>query len=661
MQIPIYTTQITEPGTVNFEESEKLRKVKLLRLFSIISLGFYTANWLISLAVIAWTNQSFQPFGIISTLAYFVLCISCYTLAKGKFYHPAIWLLLLISLYPPVLVYLSFGTQLPTIMEFALPVVLSVVLASAFETALVTTFCVVFILSIYVTQDFLKIYTPPLALNQETAFWIGVFITIGVVPTVVAILVIPFRDQLRTVKTQNRSLQELSFTLKSLNDQLIAEIEERRNAEEALKESETRYRTLATSFPNGAVFLYDQNLCCILAEGQELARTRYSKEVLEGHRISEIFPPDIGQILESHCRKTLSGASSSFELAVDGEVYQVFVVPVKDEQGEISAGMVMTQNISKRLKAEQALRESEERLRTVITNAPLVLFALDPDGVCTFSEGLGLEALGYKPAELVGQSILELYKDSPVFYRDIKAALQGQAIENVSEVGSLTFHNWFSPVYDKQDCFDGVIGVSINISEHRAAEKALRKSEAKNRALLNAIPDTILAISQDGYYLDYKPAHDLELACPPETFLGKNIEEMWLSENAPTAMKLINEVLSTGQPATFEYNLNIKEKELFFEARAAAVSNYSEVLVIVRDITEQKKAESEMQNTLKKGRELGELKNRFISMASHEFRTPLSVILSSSELLEHYYQTFSPEKRQQHFDRIKAAITYMTE
>jgi PAS domain S-box-containing protein len=80
-----------------------------------------------------------------------------------------------------------------------------------------------------------------------------------------------------------------------------------------------------------------------------------------------------------------------------------------------------------------------------------------------------------------------------------------------------------------------------------------------------------------------------------------------------------------------------------------------------RDITERKRAEAEMIKALEREKELRELKSRFISMASHEFRTPMTSILSSTELLEHYSNRWAEDKKLKHYHRIKDSIKRMTE
>lgn len=79
------------------------------------------------------------------------------------------------------------------------------------------------------------------------------------------------------------------------------------------------------------------------------------------------------------------------------------------------------------------------------------------------------------------------------------------------------------------------------------------------------------------------------------------------------------------------------------------------------NIQERKRAEAEIRSVLAKEQELSELKSRFVSMASHEFRTPLSIIFSSAELLERYSHKWSSEKKLTHFQRIQTAVKHMNE
>jgi PAS domain S-box-containing protein len=84
------------------------------------------------------------------------------------------------------------------------------------------------------------------------------------------------------------------------------------------------------------------------------------------------------------------------------------------------------------------------------------------------------------------------------------------------------------------------------------------------------------------------------------------------------------------------------------------------IISMVEDITESQKIRQELQHALEQEKELSELKSRFVTMTSHEFRTPLSTILSSAELLEHYSHRWSDQKKVDHLRRIQTAVKHLT-
>ncbi|MFQ6113896.1 MAG: PAS domain-containing protein, partial [bacterium] len=104
-----------------------------------------------------------------------------------------------------------------------------------------------------------------------------------------------------------------------------------------------------------------------------------------------------------------------------------------------------------------------------------------------------------------------------------------------------------------------------DISEHKEAEEALRRSEATNKAFLSAIPDLMFRISKDGTCLDFKAAKDIETLIPPNEFLGKNILEMLPSDVVRKCSKYIELVLKTGETQIFEYQLPIRDQMRDYE------------------------------------------------------------------------------------------------
>jgi PAS domain S-box-containing protein len=177
-----------------------------------------------------------------------------------------------------------------------------------------------------------------------------------------------------TIETQHQTKQgrvfpvEVTLNYLKFNDQeyncaFARDISDRKRSEAALRKSEELYRTLAKNFPNGAVLLFDRDLRHIIAEGGELARVGLSKESVEGKTIYASFAPEICEVFEPAYRAALEGETRIFEFPYRDRVYLVYTLPVTNEDGEIFAGMVMTQNISDRKQAEKEIQRSNALLK----------------------------------------------------------------------------------------------------------------------------------------------------------------------------------------------------------------------------------------------------------------------------------------------------------
>lgn len=149
---------------------------------------------------------------------------------------------------------------------------------------------------------------------------------------------------------------------------------------------------------------------------------------------------------------------------------------------------------TERRRAKHALPESEKLFRMAVTNAPIVFFIVDRNGIFTLSEGKGLEALGLKPGEVVGQSVFDIYRDDPAIVENMKRAMGGKEINYIVEVGHLLFETMLIPVIDHKGEVSNVVGVATDITERKQLEEGLKKivmtdrlTQAHNRLKYDAI------------------------------------------------------------------------------------------------------------------------------------------------------------------------------
>ncbi len=335
--------------------------------------------------------------------------------------------------------------------------------------------------------------------------------------------------------------------------------------------------------------------------------TGYSTGEVLGHNMVEEFITDeFKGLLREVQGKALRGeGTTSFEFSIrtrDGRQAELLfnATTRRDVSGNIIGLIGIGQDITERKRAEATLLENEERLRAVVTNVPMVLFALDRDGILTLSEGKGLDALGLKPGELVGQSVFNVYKEVPEIAEASNRALAGEIFTSIVEVGVSVFETWYSPIKDENGEVTGVIGVSIDITERKRAEEEiniLARFPSEN-------PNPVMRIARDGTVLYANQASQPLL----------NEWGCQIGQRSPEhCYKFITEVLSSGASTVTE----IEGQGRMFSLTFAPVADY--VYVYGLDITERKRIE--------------DMKTEFVSIVSHEFRTPLTSIKGFVDLI----------------------------
>ena len=265
---------------------------------------------------------------------------------------------------------------------------------------------------------------------------------------------------------------------------VIRDITERKRAEEALRESEEHYRTIFESAPVGIFHSTPEGKMT----SANPAMSRFFGYESPDELMAVVNRSSVAEALYVHPQKR----PPPVDMALEQEGWGVFENQYRRKDGEVITGNVLfravrnpdgtisrlegfIEDITERKRGEEALRESEERIHTVVSNAPIVMWALDKEGVFILSEGLGLEVLGLRPGEVEGQSVFDMYRDLPQVLEDNRRALAGESFVSIVEVGELVFESHYSPLRDKSGEVIGMIGVSTDITERKRAEEALRE------------------------------------------------------------------------------------------------------------------------------------------------------------------------------------------
>jgi len=389
------------------------------------------------------------------------------------------------------------------------------------------------------------------------------------------------------------------------------DITERKRVEEALRKSEALLHEAVRASRTG-IFIHDHLLETHYwsPEQREIYGWRPDEPVSVPRFLECIYPEDRETIAAAvrHAHDPAGDGRFDVEFRIirrDGAIRWMSTrsqTSFANMNGELHPVRTVGASIdvTESKQAEAALQESQRALSTLLSNLPGMVYRCrnDKDWTVEFASEGCLELTGYHPSDLTGrkvsygQDLIHPDDQGPV-WDDVQAALrEKRAFHLVYRIITANKkEKWVSEqgmgIFSSNGDLLALEGFITDISERRQAEEELKKSEAQNRALLNAMPDMMFRINREGIYLDFIPAKGMEPFIPPREFLTKSVREVLPAEVSSPIMHYVHQALGTGETQIFEYPLLEKGNRHDYEARIV-VSGENEVLAIVRDITERK-------------------------------------------------------------------------
>lgn len=440
------------------------------------------------------------------------------------------------------------------------------------------------------------------------------------------------------------------------------DITQRKIAEEALRESEMRFAKLAENVP-GAIYQYrcypdrTDNFTYISSGWLDIFE-------IAPHLVQQdcsiawqsIHPDDLVAFRNSINLHANTGERWQHEYRIvtpSGKMKWIQGIARAERQPDGSVlwdGIL--QDISERKLTEEALRQSEERLRVALKNSPISIFHQDDELRYTWVHN---SAFGYEVDEILNQHDADLMsRPDAELLTEIKSHVLKTGIGVRREVKlAMREQDWYydltiEPLRSVNNEIIGVTGAAVDISERKRSEMALRKSEQRFRIAQEISLDafTVMEAVRDDTgdivdfvwnYVNPKAAKILQQL--PDALIGKRLLQV-LPGNK-TSSELFNhyvQVVETGQPHDIEIPYNFEGISGWF--RNMAVKLEDGIAISFSDITQRKKDEQERVQLLERERvaraeaeSANRIKDEFLAVLSHELRSPLNPILGWSQML----------------------------
>ncbi len=395
---------------------------------------------------------------------------------------------------------------------------------------------------------------------------------------------------------------------------LVQDITERKKAEEEIRKSELKYRTVVE---NATEMIWQLD-----REGNFVFFNKFAEKISsmksndwKGRQFSPAIHPDDLEKVKTVFLDTLSGNANEYEVRIQvAEGLAELIVqtlPVYTD-GEITGTLSFGRNITEEKKAHRALKDSEKRYRTLLNNVPIGVFrsTIGPEGGMFHSVNTALARMfGYEnPDNMIKTRVSDCYQnneDREKFITNISrdGSVSGHEVQLKREDGS---NFWGSlsakAVKDENNQIKFIDGVLEDITERKSIQEALRESEERYRRLLDHNPAAIVVHVDGKIVYANKASLDLVAASSPEDALGKQIFEFVHPDYREIVLERVKQCQADEKFAKpiEEKFLRLDGKSVDVEVTAIPITYQGKPAsqVVFWDITSRKQVEESIQSNL---------------------------------------------------------------
>jgi len=425
----------------------------------------------------------------------------------------------------------------------------------------------------------------------------GVFTPMVRDERIIGLLIIHLRRLKEVTEEEKELLQEVA------NDLALAW--EKMKLQKELEESEKKFRNLAQTTSTAIMVYQDDKWVYANPAAEEISG--YSAEEMEGMKFWDFVAPEFKEKIKKRGKKRESNieAVSGYEFKIitkQGEERWVYLEGTSTEYKGEPAGLISVMDVTERKKAEEALKESEEKYKSLFYETPIGTLRYNKDGMITECNDKFVEIIGSSRDKLVGLNMIEDLKDKNLI-GEVKSSLEEGEGYYEGDYTSITADKTtsvriiFKGIMDDDGDIYAGMGLIEDITERKEAQEALKESEKKYRRIIEHMDDVYYRADMEGNLVMASPSGKDMLGYEIDNIVGDRIESLYVNEE--DRKEFLKEIERKGSIKNFETDLERKDGEVVHVLVNSHVIEDDDgdpvgIEGIISDISERKKYEEEL-------------------------------------------------------------------
>jgi diguanylate cyclase (GGDEF)-like protein/PAS domain S-box-containing protein len=418
---------------------------------------------------------------------------------------------------------------------------------------------------------------------------------------------------------------------------VVADITDRKKAEQALRQSEERFRSLA-QHSSDIVLLWDARGVITYASPSVLAYTGYEVGQTAGKTAPDVVHPDDRSVVGAAFKKVLrkGGSTRPFEARVrrqDGEYrrLEMIVTNLLDEPS-VRGVVLNAHDITERAEATEALRQSNATMSAIVENSPLAIYSLDANGVITHWNRACEQLFGWTADEAIGQFSLTVPEHDTELHAELRAQVMSDQVITEVELRRATKHRGLidvsfsaAPLRDEEGQITGILALAADISDRKAAEEALRASEERFRALVQHSSDIIAVLNRDGTTRYTSPSAERIMGYPESLIAGADVLSFIHPDDVEPVREIFNRALER-EAITGPVEFRMRHADGSWRYLEAIANNLLDnpavegLVITAREVSERKESEEALLRSRERFRALVQNLSDVITVVDSEFR-----------------------------------------